>query len=87
MKPMPEGIVNHFANFHPAKDDIKNVVALVDQLQKQPSLGIPIPFDDPKYQGCMVAFTADGNWRLVYRPSSSEGIIIVSIDPQEREAP
>ena len=85
---MPEGIVNHFANYHPSPDDIKSVVALVEQLQKQPSLGIPIPFEEPKYKGCMVAFTADGNWRVVYRPppSSSEDIIIVSIDPQEREA-
>jgi len=83
MKPVPEAVVNRFANHHPSPDDRKTVVGLVAQLMAQPDLGIPIPFEQEKYKDCYVAFTPDGHWRVVYRRINPEGIVVVSIDPEE----
>jgi hypothetical protein len=83
MKPIPEAIVNHFANFNPTPDDIKSVVALIEQIQKDPSIGTEIPFSQPKYKDCYVAFTADGKWQVVYRAVPGNEPVIVSVDPSE----
>jgi hypothetical protein len=86
MKPIPEGTVNRFANFHPTLDDSRNVKDLVAQLMDNPALGIPIPFEKQKYKDCFVAFTPDGRWRVVYRrleEGTEPPIVVVSIDPEE----
>jgi hypothetical protein len=86
MKPIPEGIVNRFANFNPTPDDVRNVKDLVAQLMENPARGIPIPFEKQEYKDCYVALTPDGRWRVVYRrleQGKGQSIVVVSIDPEE----
>jgi len=63
--------------------DQENVVELVRHLLQRPYSGTPIPFEQEKYKDCYVAFTPDGKWRVVYRPTNPDGIIVLSIDPEE----
>lgn len=88
MKPIPEAIVNRFANFNPTPEELAAVRALIAQIIENPDIGTPIPFDQEKYKNSFVAFTADGRWRVVYRILKNENtgereVIIVAIDPQE----
>lgn len=88
MKPIPLAIVNQFSKFNPTPEDIQSVTALIQQIQKNPDVGNPIPFKQPEYQDCYVAFTADAKWRVVYRivendKTGEQEPVIVSIDRQE----
>jgi hypothetical protein len=88
MRPIPEAIVVQFGNFNPTPDDIESVKSLIEQILKNPNLGTPIPFSQPKYEDCYVAFTADGKWRVVYRLIESTKTkklepVLVSVEPQE----
>ena len=84
MKPIPEAVVDHFANYDPSPEDVKSVVGLVQQLLQNPDFGTRIPFADEKYRDCYVALTPDERWRVVYRPVKPQGIVIVAIDQQDR---
>jgi hypothetical protein len=72
MKPIAESVVRHFADLNPTPDDRKSVFALLEQIDGDPDIGVPIPFLKQTYKDCFVAFTPDTRWGIVYRRLNPE---------------
>jgi hypothetical protein len=65
--PIPESIVTKLALADVATDaEIELITSTLRQLENQPTLGEPIPFNLPELRDCYVIWTDDRAWRIVF---------------------